>query len=193
MGKQKKVKSTRKIRKANPVSIETREELLKENIRVENDTSDKKYNRRIIKVAENYNFLEYYLIIRMFMQQKHDIDNRLLEILFFLYPKKLFTWKDFKEYPLTFTYRRIDTLLEKGMVEVFRPDTAKSRQIYRLTQKAQTIVRNFYEYLSGEKKLPTNRQNNPLLATQPKTSRERLIQEMIYKMNQAEKPRFDSE
>ena len=68
------------------------------------------------------------------------------------------------------------------MVEVFRPDTAKSRQIYRLTQKAQTIVRHFYEYLSGEKKIPTNRQNNPLMAKKPKTQREKMIQEMIYKM-----------
>ncbi|WP_438711866.1 hypothetical protein ACSTS3_04740 [Aquimarina muelleri] len=66
----------------------------------------------------------------------------------------------FKEYPLTFSYRRIDTLIDKQMVEVFRPDTAKSRQIYRLTQKAQTIVRHFFGYLSGEKKIPTNRQKN---------------------------------
>lgn len=174
----------------NPVSIETREKLLEDNISVMNDYKSTKYNKQIIKVSDHYNFLEYYLIVRMYMQKKHNIDNRLLEILFFLYPKKLFSWKDFKEYPLTFTYRKIDKLIDMEMVEVFRPDTAKSRQIYRLTLKAQAIVRNFYEYLSGEKKLPTNRFNNPLLATKPKNNRERLIQEMIYKMNKVDGTRF---
>ncbi len=44
------------------------------------------------------------------------------------------------------------------------------------------IVRNFHEYLSGEKKLPINRQNNPLIAKQPKTSREIKVQDMIIKI-----------
>lgn len=193
MGSKKNKRNSGKIHIENPVSVKTRERLLKDNIRVENDRSCTKYNRKIVKVADNYNVLEYYLIVRMYMQKKHDIDNRLLEILFFLYPKKLFSWNDFKEYPLTFSYKRIDTLIEKGMVEVFRPDTAKSRQIYRLTQKAQAIVRNSYEYLSGEKPMPTNRQNNPLMAKKPKTTRESKIQDMILKMNSVSTPRFDTE
>lgn len=193
MKKQDNPRNSGKIHSETPVTIETREILLEDDIRVENDNSCKKYDKKVIKVTENYNFLEYYLIVRMYMQQKHDIDNRLLELLFFLYPKKLFTWNDFKEYPLTFSYRRINKLIDLEMVEVFRPDTSKSRQIYRLTQKAQAIVRHFYQYLSGEKKLPTNRQNNPLMAKKPKTNRDRMIQEMILKMSQAETPRFDIE
>ncbi|WP_062057431.1 hypothetical protein [Aquimarina longa] len=190
MKNKKNPRNIEKIHSSNAVTVKTRKALLTENIRVENDNSCKKYNRKIIRISENYNFLEYYLIVRMYMQHKHNIDNRLLEILFFLYPKKLFSWYDFKEYPLTFSYRRIDTLIKKEMVEVFRPDTARSRQIYRLTQKAQTIVRHFYQYLSGEKKIPTNRQNNPLMAKQPKTTREQMIQEMIIKMANSKEHRF---
>lgn len=181
------------ILKENPVSERTLEILKKKNTKVVVKNKSTKYHRKILTIDTHYNMLEYYLIVRMFMQEKHGIDNRLLEILFFLYSKKYFTFRDFKEYPLTFSYRRIDKLLELEMVEIFRPDTAKSRQVYKLSQKAIQIVVNFYKYLSGEKQIPTNRMRNPLMARKPKTNRERMIQNMIRKMAAAEEPRFPIE
>lgn len=125
-------------------------------------TGKKKYAKppKFLSLNEGYDILENLLVVRKYVSKKYGIDWKLLEILLFLYPKNYFTWDDYYEMPKDFRYMRLSKLEQLGVARILSRERTLKGSLYTLTTKSRNIVTVFYEYLSGEKKIPE--MNNPL-------------------------------
>jgi hypothetical protein len=88
---------------------------------------------------------------RIEIREKYGItDVRYLEMLLYLYPKSPFTWKQYRDMPKRFTYRRTKKLIEEGLVVLINDSDKSVRRLYNLMAKAKRIVEHFYGLLSGK-------------------------------------------
>ena len=175
------------------VSEETKAILRKEKIYIVKGNGHRKYNRQVFQIQDNYNFLEYIFIVRIYIQKKYNINWRVLEFLLFLYAKQIFTYQDFNKYPAAFDVKRIRTMIQLGYVKIFKERKGKTRQVYSLTTLAKRIVSSFYEHLSGERSIPATRSNNPILERKPKTKRIGQMQDMISQLSKNPGARYKVE
>lgn len=146
----------------------------------------KKYKKRPAFYNEDFDFLEHFQIVRAFYKRKFGIPLRELELLFTLYPMNYFTHSDYFEIPKAFTYLRIIKLVQLGHVVVFAKGKNKSKDVYTLTTSARTLVRDFYRYLSGEKKIPEEARHNPMAKKKDVPAIDKLRMDLIKKINQLE-------
>lgn len=118
-----------------------------------------------IQISLDYSSLQYIGIVRHYIQKKHDITLSQLELLLFLYPLGIWSKDDYDLFPHRFSTRTIKPIMEKGFIDdIFEHELEpeSDKKVYRLTQKAKMIVRDFYQYLHQEKLIPETAVSNPL-------------------------------
>lgn len=118
-----------------------------------------------ITVSLDYDTLQYLGIVRSYVQKKHNITISVLELMLFLYPLGVWSKQDYNKFPHRYNTRNIEVLINKGYIEpMFAEHSVKSSsQTFRLSRVAKRAVRDFYEYIHGEKTLPEETRTNPLL------------------------------
>lgn len=121
-----------------------------------------KYTKqRTLGFYQGYDFLENSIVIRQYVQNRYKININTLEMLLFLFPKNFFSHSDYKVMPKQFQYRKIDSMIELGLISIVVPGKNRGYHIYSLSRQAKEIVKIYYEYLSGEKKIPEDPKINP--------------------------------
>jgi len=145
------------------VSQDTRKLLKEHGYKVRNKKLEHKYYMKDAVVNLDYNMLENQYVVRKFVEKKFNLSLRELEILLYLFPKGYFSHRDYKQFPMSYTHRRINSVIDSGLVKIFREGDNQSKHVYTLTKSAKHKVISYYKYLSGELKVPTNPQNNPMV------------------------------
>ena len=90
---------------------------------------------------------------------KHGITRQDFIVLLEIHSINEFTWNDFATAELTASWdkRRFYRWKDEGLVELYRAKDGKFRKynLYRCTRKTKTMVREFYDLLSGKLPIPT--------------------------------------
>jgi len=114
------------------------------------------------KPQEDY--MKYFKLARHYIQAKYKISLEELEILLYLNSEDYFGRREYAWYANlhSFAQQRMDPLLDKGMIEVFRRKHGSQREIYCLSSLARSVCRAFYKTISGDHLYPENELSNPL-------------------------------
>ena len=136
------------------------------------------------KIPKDY--LKYYRIIFYYYRRKYDVSQQELDMLLFLYSEGYFDYIKIKDYQgiLSWNKNRIKTMIEKGLIEIFR-EKPRTRRLYQLSKKGRNIVNGIYEKLNGDR-VPATYTNNPMFAKNVSYS-DKVYKQMIKKMNEARK------
>ena len=117
-----------------------------------------------LKTSLDFACMQYMGVVRHYIQRKHNLMFRELELLLYLYPVQFWSKKDYSTFPHTFSTRTVKTLFKKGLCEPAFDNVGpiSEKQTYRLSKYAKRIVAAFYDHLHLEKTIPEDAQNNPL-------------------------------
>src|SRR5690606_4561381 len=116
-----------------------------------------KYTRpKEINIFQGYDLLENMIVVRQYVQKKHNIDLGLLETLLYLNPRQYFTQADYAEMPKQFKYCSIKNIIATGYIATLQQGTDLGKNVYKVNRKGHEIVCEFYELLSGERKFMEN-------------------------------------
>jgi hypothetical protein len=152
------------------------------------NTNDKYSKERFVYVSRGYDFLENISVVRAYIQKKHDISWFTLEILIKLMGMKIFSRIMFSEIPKNFSASRWNSFKEKGYVNTIMDHELTEKRLYSLNTKGRNIVIEFYEYLSGEKKIPEDKHKNPMAHPDKQIPFDRKKMDLIKKLNKLEVP-----
>lgn len=142
-----------------------------------------KYSKETrLLIFKGYDLLENMMVVRQYIQKKNNIDLGLLEILLYLAPKHYFTQADYRDMPKQFKYRSIKNLAATGFVSVVQEGSDLGKNLYNVNRKGHEIVCNFYELLSGEKKINES-YVNPLVNKKTRTPFDKKRMDLIKKIN----------
>ncbi|MDO6737082.1 hypothetical protein [Wenyingzhuangia sp. 2_MG-2023] len=148
-----------------------------------------KYSKKQFKeVYKGYDFLENLFTIRTYIQKKHNVPYEFLELMLRLMGLNLFTMVDFFDTPRTFTYKKWNSIKESGYINLVMDDKDVMKRVYCLNKKGQNIVIDFYECLSGEKRIPESPEENPFEDDSKKVDFDRKKMELIKKLNKLPVP-----
>ncbi len=147
-----------------------------------------KYSRR--DKAQNLIFtagrdlLQFNIVVRPYILRKYRIKKDVeLDVLLYLFPIQYFTIKDFKALPIRSMGYYLNTLMDLDYIEVaVHHRNNASSNIYQLTDRAQKIVKEYYQYLGGEKTVNPNSYTNPFNdpeATKADNERNKLLTKMM--------------
>jgi len=143
-------------------------ELNRRNIDLKTKNWDKtkkiKYEKQkfYAEMVLGYDALENLMVVRQYVQARFGISFKLLEIILFLAPKQFFTQADYSVILRSYTYGRIQNILDTGYVKIFNLGRNKSKNLYTLSASGRFVVTEFYKCLFGEKKIPETYRENPL-------------------------------
>jgi len=156
-------------------------------INVHNKKEKLKYSKvQYAAIYKGYDMLENLFTVRTYIQRRYNLDHYLFEVLLKLMGLKVWTLKQFTSLPKPFNLGRLQNLLDTGLVNLIMDDTDHDKKIYCLNTKGRNIVVHFYEYLSGEKKIPEQSKFNPL--AKEITPYDRRKMEIIKQMNRMPVP-----
>jgi hypothetical protein len=105
-------------------------------------------------------YLKYWRVVRFYYTKKYDLRIEELELLLFLYSEQYFTKDKLREFNSICSWdkKRVDRMMERGWMQIFRPNTNRKKRLYKLTIKAKTLVKKLYQKLEGEE-IPTGAGN----------------------------------
>lgn len=156
-------KTTREV--LQKLSRETAEALEYHNVQIEQyPKNGDKYGRRAYNyywhMIPGYDLMQNNIFVRPFIIKKYGIEHEvILDVLLYLFPIQYFRKSDFDILP-TRNHISFLALSNFGYIESAIHMT-KGPNVYRLTDRAVDIVRNYYQYLSGEKIFDPKLQGNP--------------------------------
>lgn len=154
-------------------------------LRIQFYEDKEKYSKRqYAYIYKGYDFLENLLSVRTYIQKRYEIDFPTLELLLKLMGMKIFTRKDFAATPREFSHQRFRTVLDSGLIVVLADHDDVERRLFTLSVKSKNIVVKFYQYLSGEKKIPEDYANNPLNNKNRRVTFDKKKMDVIKLMNQ---------
>jgi hypothetical protein len=160
--------------------------LVKKKVILEKNRKKVKYSKTLyLVVREGYDICENLMLVRAYILKEYDVDLRLLEIFLYLGPKNYFTQQDFFDMPKPFTYNRVSTMLKKGHIIIVQKGKNRGQHIYQLSVQARTVVRKFYELLSGESKFPEDYKKNPMAKVKVNAF-DKIKMDIMRKVNQLE-------
>lgn len=167
--------------------IEVQKSLKGKNIAINylND-KDKYTSQRFHQVYKGYDFLGDLCSVRTYIQKRYKIDFRTLEVLLKLMKYKVFTREMFSEIPKNFTLSKWNHFIKLGYLNLVMDASSIEDRLFCLNTKGRNIVISFYEYLSGEKKIPETSRHNPMANNNTKLPFDKRKMEVIKKLNQAE-------
>jgi len=124
------------------------------NIKNEPEYSTVKFQR----LYRGYDMFENIGYIDLYIRRKYKIRNRsVIDLLLYLFPKGVFSIRDYydvKYYNLTFA--KIEHFIQLGFIEYVVKNKYKKDCVFRLTDKANDLVREYYHYVTGEIPIPTD-------------------------------------
>lgn len=132
-----------------------------------------------------YDMLENLFVVRYYICDKYELSFRTLEMLLKLYAMNYFKQRDYYELPKNFQLVRIDYFLKRKLVTEFKKGRSKNDSIFKLSVKGKHCVEEFYECLSGERKIPEVKSKNKM-ADSSASKIDKLRLDFIKKMNQTE-------
>lgn len=157
---------------------------VKVNIKNRGGGSKVKYSKpQYLNIHQGYDFLENLIVVRKYIQKKHNINFALLEMLLYLGPKNVFTFDDYRLMSKEFRYNRIQNILDSGYVKIIFEGKNKTKHLYGMTATGKNIVGQFYELLSGERRIPEYSQQNPM-AVKKAIAYDKIKMDMIKRINQ---------
>lgn len=100
----------------------------------------------------DHNFLKYLRVVRAWARFKHNWTYADFEMISFLYSEHIFDEKKVYQYSQIFGFGkfRVDTMLEKGLINVFRKGQRGYSPMYELSASSKGIMRSIYKKLLGE-------------------------------------------
>lgn len=153
------------------LSPETLEKVKKKKVNIVKSTHpneakakySKKDSRQKVIFTAGRDLMQYNIVVRPYILRKFRIEKDVeLDVLLYLFPFQYFTARDFKALPITHMSYNLKTLKELNYIQVVVDhNTGLSGNIYGLTERAKKIVKEYYEYLSGEKTVNPNGYKNP--------------------------------
>jgi predicted secreted protein len=152
------------------VSNETRKSLKINFVKVTTSTNPKfrkhKYSKENPKHIEyfykGFDLLQYTIVVKPFILKKFNIEKPIiLDVLLYLFPFQLFSANDFKLLPIQNINMHIKTLTNIGYIAPIVEEKYRGKKVFKLTDTAQKIVREYYMYLSGEKTISEGKYKNP--------------------------------
>lgn len=154
-----------------------------------NDEGDKlKYSKnQFIDVYKGYDMLEDLFTVRTYIQKKYEIDHYLFEILLKLMGMKIFTRLQYSKLPKPFNYKRLQNLLDTGLVNLIQDHYDNEKRLYCLNTKGRNIVITFYKHLVGELPIPENSRYNTMAKKDSSPYDKKKIA-VIKKLNRTEIP-----
>jgi len=154
------------------------------------DKGVEKYSKRnFLHVHQHYDAFENFLVVRRYVQQRYNISIFAFEIMLYLYPKQYFTTRDFAAFPKPLRFKRVQDLMKEDMcVRISVGKKITYDDIFTLSKRCKSIVKEFYHCLSGEKKMPEEAWANPLARTVGNSPYDRKAFRVIKSLNKMEVP-----
>lgn len=176
------------------VELEHRERMLEEDfngmspikVKVSKDAPKGTPHKRKYKSVE-YNFFKYIGVVTKYIRAKNpELKRGRLELLLYLYDEGAFPYKIYDEYfrciGLNQNYVLLE-LIEQGWLVKYSKKMGNQPALYTLTGKSKTLVRNYYEFLLGDKQIPEGALKNPL-AKKSGSINDRFYMDLIKRMNE---------
>lgn len=100
--------------------------------------------------------LKYWKIVKYWIKQTHQLTEDDLDALLFIYEMKPFTKSEFGSYDNVFVFQtpKINRLLQKGLLVVFREKTRREAAKYVISERGNKICKDVYSILAGKKRVP---------------------------------------
>ena len=178
------------------LSPETIDRVKKKKVNIEKSTNpdyskakySKKDKRQRLIFTAGRDLLQYNLVVRPYILRKHRIEKDIeLDILLYLFPFQYFTFRDFKALPIRHLSYSLEALKTLGFVEIVVAHAdGLHGNIYGLTERASRAVKEYYEYLSGEKNVVPTGTSNPF-ADKEATKVDSLRQKLLNKLTRQTK------
>jgi len=142
-----------------PIHEDTRKFIKEHNLSIRKNHMGKKIKPKycksdFLRIYEGYDALQNLILVRNYIQKKHDISLSALEVLLYLYPKQFFTHSDYNEVPKQYFFRTVKRMCDLGYIKIHIKGTGTRRNLYTLSNIGKRVVYEFYELLSGEKPIP---------------------------------------
>jgi hypothetical protein len=115
--------------------------------------------------SRDYDFLQYIRPVFKWATENSGLTRPQVELMLYLYPKGVFTKKDFYDYHKILGMYQIKTfqmMVKNGFIVTWRPKRRGQKALYSLTNKAKQICDKMHKFLTGEKEVPVNSKNNVL-------------------------------
>lgn len=110
----------------------------------------------VLWLETNYDLLQYTMVVTPHVIKIHKLYSRdLLDALLYLFPIQFFTRRDFHSLPLQGYPKNFKRLIRDGYIELYVE--GKVDAIFTTSTKTKEIVKDYYLYLSGRKKIKTNK------------------------------------
>lgn len=154
---------------------------------------EEKYTKdQYLSIYKGYDFLENLYVVRIYIQKRYKIEWGLLELLLKLMAIKVFSRSEYASLPKKkYTYRRLSSVMESGYINMVSNHADTEQRLYSLSTKGRNIVINFYQHLSGEKKIPTDAASNPMAKKSEQVNYDKKKMALIEKLNELPmKPHF---
>lgn len=144
-----------------------------------------KYSKnQFVQIYKGYDFLENIFVVRTYIQKHYKIEWSKLELLIKLMGMRVFTRREFSAVPRELGFNRFKTFLNEGNIVLLSDHYDVEKRLYTLSARSKNIVTNFYQYLSGEKKIPEDSRNNPMFNSKKQVAFDKKKAALIKKMNQ---------
>lgn len=129
-------------------------------------------------------YMKFWRVIRYYVKRKYGLSQEDLDMLFFLYSEVYFGKAKFDEYAtiMPWSKTRFASLYTRGWLETFRKAGGRRRAVYKLTNKANRVIRIIYKKLSGEE-IPTSYVHNRMFLKKNVPYSDKVYRNMIIKMN----------
>lgn len=159
------------------MSLNLRKQIIKHRALVIYKTINKGmgYSRKNPKYRLNfekgYDILQYNIVVKDYILRRYKLTKEIeLDVLLYLFPFQFFSTEDFMVLPLRTKGYNLKKMVELGYIEIKikRDYNTGASNIYTLTSYASEVVRNYYQYLSGEKTIKEGFYTNPFLGSESK-------------------------
>ena len=152
---------------------------------LDNPEGDKlKYSKmQFVEIYKGYDMLEDLFTVRTYVQKKYDIDHYLFEVLLKLMGMKVFTRLEYSKLPKPFNYKRLQNMVDTGLVNLVADHWDAEKRLYSLNTKGRNIVITFYKHLSGEVPIPEESKFNPMANKNKNTPYDKKKMEVIKQLN----------
>lgn len=122
----------------------------------------KRYTKYHLQINHGYDLLQYMGTVRRYLMERYNISYDILEMIWLMAPYNHFTEPDYVALnPPTKTIR-ISRMVKRGLINEVTLGHWKTKKLFTLSHLARSINTVSYEYLSGEKKMPTRYELTPI-------------------------------
>lgn len=111
-------------------------------------------------LTQNYDLLKNLIAVRYYIMHKYRYSMEFMETLLYLYPKQIFTKREYSQVPKRFRFLTIESAIRTGAIEeLISPKmnkvfNTKRNRYYTFSKNGHNAVKDTYELLSGELKFP---------------------------------------